>query len=103
MNQVQHTPGPWRTGASEETCVFGGPDDELIADCGGSAENARFVATAPNMLEALAKLANEVLGSLPLMEPLARREFGNSNYNILIQRAEEARAVIAKAVGEVRI
>ncbi len=45
---------------------------------------------------ALTKLSNEVLGSLPLMEPLARREFGNSNYAILIQRAEEARALLAE-------
>lgn len=43
--------------------------------------------------EALTKLSNEVLASLPLMEPLARREFGNTNYAILIQRAEEARAL----------
>ncbi len=43
---------------------------------------------------ALTKLSNEVLGSLPLMEPLARREFGNTNYSILMQRAEEARALL---------
>jgi hypothetical protein len=49
--------------------------------------------------DALAKLSNEVLGSLPLMEALCRREFGNTNYNALIQRAEEARAIIAKATG----
>lgn len=44
--------------------------------------------------DALAKLSNEVLASLPLMEPLARREFGNTNYAILIQRAEEARGLL---------
>jgi hypothetical protein len=43
---------------------------------------------------ALTKLSNEVLGSLPLMEQLCRHEFGNTNYNILIQRAEEARAIL---------
>ena len=43
---------------------------------------------------ALAQLSNEVLGSLPLMEPLARREFGNTNYALLIQRAEEAQALL---------
>jgi hypothetical protein len=31
-----------------------------------------------------------------------RREFGNTNYNILIQRAEEARALIAKIEGETK-
>lgn len=43
---------------------------------------------------ALRNLSNEVLGSLPLMEQLARREFGNTNYALLIQRAEEARAIL---------
>ena len=51
-----------------------------------------------NSIEALqaslARLSNEVLGSLPLMEPLARREFGNSNYAILMQRAQEARTLL---------
>jgi hypothetical protein len=51
------------------------------------------IAEVERLRDALRKLSNEVLGSLPLMEPLARREFGNSNYNILIQRAEEARAL----------
>jgi len=46
------------------------------------------------MRDALIKLSNEVLGSLPLFEPLARREMGNTNYNVLIQRAEEAREII---------
>jgi hypothetical protein len=45
---------------------------------------------------ALARLSNEVLGSLPLMEPLCRREFGNTNYNLLIQRAEEARKLLER-------
>lgn len=49
------------------------------------------------LLEALTKLSNEVLGSLPLIEPLARREMGNTNYAVLMQRAEEARAIVIKA------
>lgn len=48
--------------------------------------------------DALLKLSNEVLASLPLMEPLCRREFGNSNYAILIQRAEEARSLLAESI-----
>jgi hypothetical protein len=46
---------------------------------------------------ALIKLSNEVRGSLPLLEPLMRREMGNTNYNILMQRAEEARTLIRGA------
>lgn len=43
-------------------------------------------------------LANEVMGSLPLMEPLARQQFGNTNYNLLVQRAQEARKALADPV-----
>lgn len=50
--------------------------------------------------EALGKLANEVLASLPLMEPLARREFGNTNYNILVQQAEDARVLLEPFHGD---
>lgn len=52
------------------------------------------------IIDALTKLSNEVLGSLQLIEPLARQEMGNTNYHILIQRAEEARAVLASASTE---
>lgn len=45
----------------------------------------------------LGHLANEVLASLPLMEPLARREFGNTNYNILIATAERAREALKQS------
>jgi hypothetical protein len=45
----------------------------------------------------LERLANEVLGSLPLMEPLARREFGNTNYTILIETAERAREALKQS------
>lgn len=60
---------------------------------------ARLFITAPDLLDALVKLSNEVLGSLPLMEFDARQMIGNSNYSILIQRANEARAAVAKATG----
>lgn len=42
-------------------------------------------------------LSREVLASLPLMEPLARREFGNTNYNILITTANRAREVLKQS------
>ena len=50
---------------------------------------------AQELLTVLNKLSNEVLGSMPLVESAMRREIGNTNYNLLIQRAEEARALIA--------
>jgi len=59
-------------------------------------EYEKLVAENAKLRAALTKLSNEVLGSLLLMEPLARQEFGNTNYNILIQRAEEARALLSE-------
>lgn len=50
----------------------------------------------PDLISAARRLSNEVLASLPLMEPLARREFGNSNYQIMIDRAQEIRNLLAK-------
>jgi hypothetical protein len=48
--------------------------------------NDRLIDAAPDLLAALTKLSNEVLGIMPLMD-----------YAILIKAAEEARAVISKA------
>ena len=68
-------------------------DDAIKAEHEAVAERNRG-----NSIEALrtalACLSNEVLCSLLLMEPLARREFGNSNYAILMQRAHEARSLL---------
>ena len=71
-------------------------NDDVFAEISGL-DAARLFTAAPDLLAALTKLSNEVMGTLPLMEALARQAVGNTNYNILIQRAEEARAVIAKA------
>jgi len=65
--------------------------------CSAAADEIERLAEAANEIErlrdALTKLSNEVMGSLPLMEPIARQAIGSSNYAILIQRAEEARAL----------
>jgi hypothetical protein len=46
--------------------------------------------------EALAKLANEVDASISLMEPLCRREFGNTNYQCIMDRVAEARRLLRR-------
>lgn len=59
-----------------------------------SKENVGLRAEIERLRAALTKLSNEVLGSMPLLEVQTRRDLGNSNYSILIQRAEEARALL---------
>jgi hypothetical protein len=46
--------------------------------------------------EALVKLSNEVFASIPMADLALRQAIGNTNYNVLMLRAEEARAVLAK-------
>jgi len=110
---MSYKPGPWTIeeyGDDETPSLVIHKDTEnrvcFMATPGSRSDpkkieaDARLIAAAPDLLAALTRLSNEVLGSMPLMEPLARRELGNTNYSILIQRAEEARAAIAKAKGE---
>ena len=74
-------------------------EGQYAADCG--MRIGYYALEAADTIEklriALRNLSNEVLGSMPLMEPLCRREFGNTNYAILIQRAQEARALLPTA------
>lgn len=56
--------------------------------------------TREAVILAATRLSNEVLGSLPLMEELARQQFGNTNYSLLIQRAEEVRKAVAAHVAK---
>lgn len=95
MEEMKHTPGPWRIGTAppngEQTIgtIRGmmvavattgvGMEEETLA-------NARLIAAAPELLEALC----EMLAIVELMSPLYDKEQ---------QQAQAARAAIAKAIG----
>ena len=66
MAQAQHTPGPWRLNAGNETLVMGSNQRPIArAECGGIAgiglaeaeANARLIAAAPDLLAALEEMA----------------------------------------------
>ena len=65
MTEAKHTPGPWALGAETiviSSTVGGG----CVADCGYREEgnaDARLIAAAPDMLEAL-KLAEAAMGNM---------------------------------------
>ena len=73
-------------------------DAAAIEELQARAEKAEAQRDA--LAKALTSLSNEVMGSFPLVEYALRREMGNTNYNILLQRAEEARAALDAIKGE---
>lgn len=92
----QHTPGPWTVSTILPTVVIQDNDEErwicqLPLTPEGVA-NARLIAAAPRMLEALRKLVNEAAGFLALSD-LERH--GMTNSRCLRDRIEQARDVIA--------
>ena len=99
------TPGPW--GVSDLFADFvKDSDGGRIADCridGETTEqtiaNARLIAAAPDLAEALRCLSAEVNG-LHAFERAFREVYGNSNWEALQHQASKARAALAKARGE---
>jgi hypothetical protein len=61
--------------------------------------NARLIAAAPELLDALRSLTNSADG-LSFREEGVRSVVGNTNWRVLREHIDAARAVIAKAVIE---
>jgi hypothetical protein len=104
-----HTPGPWKVSdlsksAGRYLLVY--QDAEVNEESGpiarvfpakGRDANARLIAAAPALLEALEKLTAE-LSSVQL--EAVREGCGNTNAACLTLRVDEARAAIRAAKGE---
>ena len=100
MSESKHTPGPWTQGWSKSgiDCVWldgktepeigMGDDDEWI-DCGTEA-NARLIAAAPDLLNALEAVLNE----------FAKDGHGGEFEDGEHPYVDAARAAIAKATGQ---
>lgn len=89
----KHTPGPWR--AQEDVVFLGGNasmhDESTWINC-NTAANARLIAAAPELLEALKELVAWDLESLP--------EEVSLGYSGIEQDIARAKAAIVKATGE---
>ena len=96
---TEHTPGPWKRSIVNRNFSpkIYGPDDWMVADCSRIVKrsmeeetaNARLIAAAPELLEALEAFAN--------VGPEGRGFYGwHEAYNPAIAKA---RAAIAKAKG----
>jgi hypothetical protein len=73
MNELKHTPGPWRVDErilSNSVCVYTVDRKRFVADCGGLGgipeddelvmADARLIASAPALLEALEEILRNV-------------------------------------------
>lgn len=93
----KHTPGPWHIGMKPGPIIYG-PQGEQVADLRAhllmpdeSAANARLIAAAPELLEALKTMTDEYASSM--------RNAGVTHYPEALAIVRQARAVIAKAEG----
>lgn len=112
----QYTPGPWMweaDGREQRTALRSSNGDCVIyaqADISGytpsvdpwtdvSDADARLIAAAPDLLEAL-RAADEALAQVTAFEDDARYIMGNTNFEIVKLRRQEVRAAIAKATAQ---
>ena len=96
MDEAKHTPGPWLTHKEGFSSIYiesriGGGMLQEVASCGPTGEgsdqqeaNARLIAAAPELLEALAEIVSAADGE---------------GWNQLDPSLSKARAAIAKATG----
>ena len=99
MSAHKHTPGPWEQADAfgvtpTGTSVKAASDNYLVASCtgyygrDGAVANARLIAAAPELLEALEPFAHATLTRSGQVVGLMREDF------------ERALAAIVKATGE---
>lgn len=99
MTQALHTPGPWRLNAGNEIEIMDTSRAVARAVCGGlsgirlreAEANARIIAAAPDLLEALQWALDELNGRTRYDEDVAEQQVENC-YRL-------AEAAIAKARG----
>jgi len=119
MSKAQHTQGPWKILPEECTkpyirirgTVFGGrykvanvlsPSYEGINDREHeeTVANARLIAAAPELLEALEELMPAITAQSDGIEHMATLEGRVKWYDKIAEKREKCRAAIAKAKGE---
>ena len=92
MSAAKHTPGPWRTGDVFNT-VFGPPNGnpapQTIATVArGDKANAKLIAAAPDMAEALREIASG--NAMDASKPYTMAD-------VIVKYQDMARAALAKA------
>lgn len=98
---MSHTKGPWSVERERGQYIVTSPSGGEVARIAKwtsavELDDARLIAAAPDLLEALRKLGNEATGMWAMANPDAH---GHTNLSVLRLRIDEALAVIAKAEG----
>ncbi|PVX77204.1 hypothetical protein [Paraburkholderia unamae] len=94
MNEKKFTPGPWSVGGPTGYLNQVAIDPSIGCAYGAGEEvkaNARLIAAAPDLLEALQTTALLLQASCMIFDPESR--------GIALEAVKEARAAIAKATG----
>jgi hypothetical protein len=92
--QATHTPGPWKE--KRKLAIYSADDEPICAVFpaeteGQSAADARLIAAAPDLLEALRGLLRETRQSVPNINV-------KKHFSLMVQM-EEPKSAIAKAEG----
>lgn len=119
MRESEHTPGPWHAypnparddGWFVSTVEMKDTNSRVIRDGAvvpyrvpaqnitffqiNKAANARLIAAAPTLYSTETNLCNELSGALEQWETALRSVMGNTNYNVLKLRCDEARAALS--------
>jgi hypothetical protein len=107
---MPHTPGPWDTGGisyadpkNPRMNVWSkaapGMQSGMMIAKEASIDNARLIAAAPELLDALKSLRNEIVGQLGIAREQIRAAISTTNLRCIERRIEQAEAVIAKSEG----
>jgi hypothetical protein len=98
MAEQKHTPGPWRIVKTDGfSGIVGNDNGDIVTPTGPRLSDARLIAAAPELLEALRGFANlaeysDIVNSMAtVLRPHERAGF--------VESFSKARAAIAKAEG----
>ncbi len=110
MEATKHTPGPWEIvpyGDGSSLVIHSDDDNRVCFMATACADrpsshatiraNAALIAAAPDLYETERKLCNEVAGIIETWEHALRGVMGNTNFNVLKLRYDEARAALLRA------
>lgn len=102
MSKKAHTPGPWREGADGNTRVYGpdgmGEHSGIVADVFKGRANARLIAAAPDLLEALEQNVSAFM-TLAGFGPEIKALIGDDGWSKIADAVQASRAALSKATG----